>query len=59
MAFFPLGRVLRRFPAAAYVKYASPQTFVRPCPTKKIHIYELDTDDVTIYLWMNAVFVRF
>jgi len=25
MAFFPLGRVLRRFPAAAYVKYASPQ----------------------------------
>jgi hypothetical protein len=43
MAFFPLGGVLRGIPAAAYVKYASPQTLVRPCPTKKILIYELDT----------------
>ncbi|MGB5617735.1 MAG: hypothetical protein WBM78_12900, partial [Desulfobacterales bacterium] len=31
------------FPAAAYIKYASPQTLVRPCPAKKILIYELDT----------------
>ena len=43
MAFFPLGGVLRRFSAAAYVKYASPQTLVRPFPAKKILIYELDT----------------
>ncbi len=44
MVFFPLGGVLRVFPAAAYIKYASPQTLVRPCPAKKIHIYELDTE---------------
>jgi len=43
MVFFPLGGVLRGFPAAAYIKYASPQTLVRPCPAKKILIYELDT----------------
>jgi hypothetical protein len=43
MAFFRLGGVLRGFPAAAYVKYASPQTLVRPFPAKKILIYELDT----------------
>ncbi len=42
MAFFTLVGVLRRFPAAAYEKYASPETFVRPCPAKKILIYELD-----------------
>jgi len=29
MAFFPLDCVLRGFPAAAYVQYASPQTLVR------------------------------
>jgi hypothetical protein len=45
MAFFPLGFVLRGFPAAAYVKYASPQTLVRPCPAKKIRIYELDPQE--------------
>jgi len=44
MTFFPLYCVLREFSAAAYVKYASPQTLVRPCPAKKIHIYELDTE---------------
>ncbi len=44
MVFFPLNCVLRGFPAAAYIKYASPQTLVRPCPAKKIHIYELDTE---------------
>jgi hypothetical protein len=43
MVFLPPGSVLRGFPAAAYIKYASPQTLVRPCPAKKIHIYELDT----------------
>jgi hypothetical protein len=43
MAFFPLNSVLRGFPAAAYVKYASPQTLVRPCPAKNILIYEVDT----------------
>jgi len=47
MAFFPqgpaYGGIIRGFPAAAYVKYASPQTLVRPFPAKKILIYELDT----------------
>ena len=43
MAIFPLDCVLRGFPAAAYVKYASPQTLVRPCPAKKLLIYGLDT----------------
>ena len=43
MVFFPLGGVLRGFPAAAYITYASPQTLVRPCPAKKILFYELDT----------------
>ena len=47
MAFFPLGPaiggIIRRFPAAAYEKVASPQTFMRPCPAKKTHIHELDT----------------
>ncbi|MGD9071735.1 MAG: hypothetical protein PVI69_08215, partial [Desulfobacterales bacterium] len=41
--FFSLDCVLRGFPAAAYTKYASPQTLERPCPAKKILIYELDT----------------
>ena len=44
MALFPLSGVLRGFPAAAYRKYASPKTLVRPCSTKKWLIYELDTD---------------
>jgi len=66
MAFFPLGPayggIIRRFPAAAYSQYASPQ--IPPgrdaaLPSEKIHIYELDTDDVTTYLWMNAVYVLF
>jgi tRNA1Val (adenine37-N6)-methyltransferase len=43
MAFFPLALVLRGFPAAAYEKYALPQYLVRPCPAKKILIYEWDT----------------
>jgi len=43
MVFFPLDGVLRGFPAAAYIKYASLQTLVWPCPAKKIRIYELDT----------------
>jgi hypothetical protein len=43
MVFFPLGGVLRGFPAATYNKYVSPQTLVRPCPTEKILIYELET----------------
>jgi flagellar protein FlgJ len=42
MAFFPLDCVLRRLTAAAYEKYASPQTFVRPCPAEKILISEED-----------------
>jgi hypothetical protein len=40
MAFFPLDGVLRGLTAAAYIKYASPKTLVRPCPAKKILIYE-------------------
>jgi hypothetical protein len=43
MVFFPLDVVLRGFPAAAYIKYASLQTLVRLYPAKKIRIYELDT----------------
>jgi hypothetical protein len=43
MVFFPLGIVLRGFPAAAYFVYASPKTLVRSCPAKKTLIYELDT----------------
>jgi hypothetical protein len=46
MAFFPLRGVLRRFPAAAHVKYAPPQ--IPPgrdaaLPSEKNLIYELDT----------------
>ena len=41
---FPAGRDLRRFPAAAYTWYASPQTFVRPCPTTKWLISGTKTD---------------
>ncbi len=43
MVFFALYGVLRGFPVATYTEYASPQTLVRPCPTQKIHISELDT----------------
>jgi hypothetical protein len=43
MVFFSLDGVLRGFPAATYIKYASLQTLVRPGPAKKIRIYELDT----------------
>jgi len=45
MVFFELYGVLRGFPVAAYTEYASPQTLVRPCPTQKIRISELDTLD--------------
>jgi hypothetical protein len=38
-----MGGVLRGFPAAVYVQYALQQTLARPCPAKKILIYELDT----------------
>ncbi len=40
MVFFPLDFFLRGFPSPAYFVYASPKTLVRPCPTKKILIYE-------------------
>ena len=43
MVFFALDGVLRGFPVATYTEYASPQTLVRPCPTQKIRISELDT----------------
>ena len=36
IAFFPLDCGRSGLPAAAYEKYASPQTLVRPCPAKKI-----------------------
>jgi hypothetical protein len=58
MAFFPLGGVLRRFPAAAYVKYASSQTLVRPCPAKKILIYELDTPICLHFLWIDIKYLK-
>jgi len=41
MAFFPLDCVLRGFPAAAYVQYASPQTLVR-----LVELINSNTDDV-------------
>jgi hypothetical protein len=44
MALFLPSVVLRGFPAAAYIEYASPQILVRPCSTKKILISELDTN---------------
>jgi hypothetical protein len=43
MALFPPSGVLRGFPAAAYTQYASPQTLVRPCSTKKLLISEVVT----------------
>jgi hypothetical protein len=44
MVFFSLDCVLRGFSTTAYIKYASSQTLVRPCPAKKIHIYESDAE---------------
>ena len=38
-----MSGVLRRFSPAAYVEYASAQTLVRPCSSKKSLIYELET----------------
>ncbi len=43
MVFFALYGVLRGFTVATYIEYASPQPLVRPCPTQKIRISELDT----------------
>jgi len=58
MVFFPLDGVLRRFPGATYIEYASPQILVRPCPTKKIHISELDTLECH-YLVVDGHYLRF
>jgi hypothetical protein len=38
-----MNGVLRGFPAAVYDMYTSPKTLVRPCSSKKLHIYELKT----------------
>jgi len=43
MALFPMSGVLRGFPSAAYAMYASTQTLVRPCLSKKPLIYQLET----------------
>ena len=43
MAFFPLSGVLRGFPPATYLMYASVKTLVRPCSEEKLLISELDT----------------
>jgi hypothetical protein len=55
----PRYGVLRGFPAAAYEKYASPQTLVRPCLGTKTTISELDTYDhahsFRKYLWMGNI----
>ena len=40
MAIFPMAGVLRGFPSAAYKKYASTKTLVRPWPSKKYLIYK-------------------
>ena len=41
---FSLDGILHWFSAAVDITCASPQTLVRPCPAKKIYIYELDTE---------------
>jgi len=38
-----MNGVLRGFPAAEYNIYTSPKTLVRPCSSKKIHIYKSKT----------------
>ena len=43
MALFPVRGVLRGFPSAAYSVYASTETLVRPCSSKKALIYESET----------------
>jgi hypothetical protein len=43
MALFSMSGVLRRFPPAVYKIYASAQTLVRPCSSKKLLISELET----------------
>jgi hypothetical protein len=39
----PMSGVLRGFPSAEYHLYASTKTLVRPCSSKKLLIYELET----------------
>jgi hypothetical protein len=52
--------VLREFPAAAYEKYASPQTLVRPCLGAKSTVSESDTDACAHLskrdLWMGTIY---
>ena len=43
MSFFIPGVFLRRISTAAYTTYALSQPIVRPCPSKNLLIYELDT----------------
>ena len=43
MALFLLSGILRGFPPATYLMYASVKTLVRPCSEEKWHISELDT----------------
>ncbi len=43
MALFSMSGVLRGFPSAEYHLYASTKTLVRPCSSKKLLIYELET----------------
>ena len=50
MAFFPMSGVLLGFPSATYFVYASTKTLVRPCSSKKLLIYELETYLVLIVL---------
>jgi len=45
-----MSGVLRGFPSATYFVYASTKTFVRPCSSKKLLIYELETYLVLIVL---------
>jgi len=58
MALFSVSGVLRGFPAATYLMYASPQTLVRPCPSKKLLISELETHASAQFLpgrqWMGT-----
>jgi len=54
MALFPMSGVLRGFSPAAYLKYASAKTLVRPCSSKKFLIYELETYFNYLFIYQIA-----
>lgn len=54
-----MNGVLRRFPAAVYNMYTAPKTLVRPCSSKKLHIYGSKTNLFLFYIKKNNVFDAF